>query len=72
MEEEKLCKDPRNIQTWIRMAEIIIRTNKWENKRMTGQKKMMEQYFKWNPPDQRTSSCNRKHHQHRKNDLKPD
>jgi hypothetical protein len=71
-EDEKLREDPRHIQTWIRMAEKIIRTNKRENKRMTGQKKMMEQYFKWNPPDLRTSRQHKEHHQHRKNDLKPD
>jgi hypothetical protein len=47
------------------MAEKIIRTNKRENKRITGQKKMMEQYFKWNPLDQRASRRNREHHQHR-------
>jgi hypothetical protein len=71
-EEEKLREDPRNIATWIRMAERIIRTNRRENKRMTGQKRMMEQYFKWNPPDQRANKSNREQQQHRKNDLKPD
>jgi hypothetical protein len=70
--EEKLCEDPRNIQAWIRMAEKIIRTNKQESKQMTGQKKMMEQYFKWNPLDQRASCSNRELLQHRKHDLKPD
>jgi hypothetical protein len=70
--DEKLREDPRNIQAWIWMAEKIIRTNKRENKRIMGQKKMMEQYFKWNPPDQKASRRNREHHQHRKHDLKPD
>jgi hypothetical protein len=70
--EEKLNEDPRSIKTWLRMADKIIRTNKRENKQRTGQRRMMDQYFKWNPPDPR-KPCNATDlKQHRKQDLKPD
>jgi hypothetical protein len=38
------------------MAERMIRVHKWEVKRISREKDMMEQYFKWHPPD-RTTVC---------------
>jgi hypothetical protein len=70
--EEKLKEDPRNIKTWIRLANRIIQTNKHELKKEQGQRKLMENYFKWNPPDQRGRRSKPLRLQHRKNDLKPD
>jgi hypothetical protein len=54
------------------MAEKIIKTNKHENKHLQGQQKMMDQYFKWNPPDQKKRPQVKETQQHRKQDLKPD
>jgi hypothetical protein len=54
MTEEELMKtDVKHIKQWVRMAARIIRTNKRENKKSQGQRKFMDQYFKWNPPDQK-------------------
>jgi hypothetical protein len=38
------------------MAEHIVRVHKWEVKRYHREKAMMEQYFKWHPPD-KTTDC---------------
>jgi hypothetical protein len=71
--EEKLKEDPtRSIRSWIQMANQIIRTNKRKNKKFHGQRKMMDQYFKWNPPDPRKPRRVMELDQHRKQDLKPD
>jgi hypothetical protein len=67
-----LAEDLPHIQTWVRMAERIIRTNKRELQRPGKQQKRFEQYFKWNPPDQRRRQHEIEQSQHRKNDLKPD
>jgi hypothetical protein len=55
MTEEELMKaDVKHIKQWVRMAErIIVCTNKREIKKSQGQRKFMDQYFKWNPPDQK-------------------
>jgi hypothetical protein len=54
-EKSELIKDdPRQIKTWIQMAERIIRVHKREVKRIHRKKTMMEQYFKWHPPDKTT------------------
>jgi hypothetical protein len=39
---------------------------------LQGQRTMMDQYFKWHPPDQRLRHHAVEHQQHRKQDLKPD
>jgi hypothetical protein len=70
--EDKLQEEPRNIKSWIRMANRIIQTNKQELKKEQGQRKLMENYFKWNPPDQRRHHNNTSRKQHRKHNLKPD
>jgi hypothetical protein len=70
--EDKLKEEPRNIKTWICMANRIIKTNKRELKKEQGQRKMMENYFKWHPPDQSGRLQKSSRQQHRKNDLKPD
>jgi hypothetical protein len=70
--EELMSEELPKIQTWVRMAERIIRTNKKEAQRNHGQRKRFEQYFKWNPPDQSRRSTASEDKQHRKNDLKPD
>jgi hypothetical protein len=70
--EELLSEDLPRIQTWVRMAEQIIRTNKREAQKSSKQRNRFEQYFKWNPPDQRRRQHEIEQSQHRKNDLKPD
>jgi hypothetical protein len=70
--EELLSEDLSHIQSWVRMAEQIIRTNKREFQQSSNQQKRIEQYFKWNPPDQRRRQHGIEQSQHRKNDLKPD
>jgi hypothetical protein len=73
MTEEELMKtDIKHIKQWVRMAERIIRTNKRENKKSQGQRKFMDQYFKWNPPDKKKQTKSGTEKLHRKNDLKPD
>jgi hypothetical protein len=71
-EDEKLSEDPRKLRAWIKLAERIIKTNKLENKKLQGQRTMMDQYFKWHPPDQRLRHHPVERQQHRKQDLKPD
>jgi hypothetical protein len=53
---ELIIDDPRQIKTWIQMAERIIRVHKREVKRIHREKVMMEQYFKWHPPDKKQSA----------------
>jgi hypothetical protein len=48
---ELLNEDPRKIKIWIKMAERMIRVHIREVKRISREKDMMEQYFKWHPPD---------------------
>jgi ribonuclease HI len=72
-EEERLKEDPQKLRAWIKLAERLIKTNKREQQDKRGsQRIMMDQYFKWHPPDQRGhhKTMERKHH--RKHDLKPD
>jgi hypothetical protein len=69
-QDELMEEDPRTIKTWVKLAERIIRTSKKEQRRQTGQREMMEQYFKWHPPEK---GRHRKHSKQRhKQDLKPD
>jgi hypothetical protein len=70
--EELMSEDLPHIQTWVRMAERIIQTNKKESQGSISQKKRFKQYFKWNPPDQIRRQNRIEMTQHRKNDLKPD
>jgi hypothetical protein len=56
---ELLKEDPRQIKIWLKMAERIIRVHKREVAKTSREKEMMEQYFKWHPPD-RTHNCIRK------------
>jgi DNA helicase IV len=52
MTEEELMKtDVKHIKQWVRMAEQIICTNKREIKKSQGQRKFLDQYFKWNLPE---------------------
>jgi hypothetical protein len=53
-EEELLRKDPTTVKNWLKIAEKMIRITRRETKARTREKNMMEQYFKWHPPD-RTS-----------------
>jgi hypothetical protein len=50
---ELIIDEPRQIKTWIQMEERIIRVHKREVKRIHREKVMMEQYFKWHPPDKK-------------------
>jgi hypothetical protein len=62
--------DPRTIKTWVKIAERIIRTSKKEHRRQKGQREMMEQYFKWHPPEKVRNKTRSK--QRHKQDLRPD
>jgi hypothetical protein len=53
-EEELLREDPTTVKNWLKIAEKMIRITRRETKARTREKNMMEQYFKWHPPD-RTS-----------------
>jgi hypothetical protein len=58
-EKSELIKDdPRQIKTWIQMAERIVKVHKWEVKRIHREKAMMEQYFKWHPPNNNNNELN--------------
>jgi ribonuclease HI len=48
---ELLQEQPNVIKNWIRMAENLIRIHRRENKQANNRNQMMEQYFKWHPPD---------------------
>jgi hypothetical protein len=49
--EELLQENPTTIKNWVKMAESLIQIARREkNKRAKGNA-MMEQYFKWHPPD---------------------
>lgn len=72
-QEEMLLEDPREIQTWLRLSERIIRVHRKEIKQRTKESIMMEQYVKWNPPTRRKARTKpRKTTPHQKQDLKPD
>jgi hypothetical protein len=53
-EEELLREDPTTIKNWLKIAEKMIRITKREAKASAREKNMMEQYFKWHPPDRTT------------------
>jgi hypothetical protein len=69
--EEMMKSDTTKIKQWARMAKRIIRTSKRELQRDSGQRKMMYQYFKWNPPDQQRKTKPREQQQHWKHNLRP-
>jgi hypothetical protein len=72
-EEERLKEDPQKLRAWIKLAERIIKTNKREQQdKRCSQRTMMDQYFKWHPPDQRGHHQTMEQKHHRKHDLKPD
>jgi hypothetical protein len=50
-EEDLLQEDPTTVKNWLTIAEKMIRITKRETKARTREKNMMEQYFKWHPPD---------------------
>jgi hypothetical protein len=50
-QDELMQENPTYIKSWVKLATRIIRTSKKENRKKTGQKLMMEQYFQWHPPD---------------------
>jgi hypothetical protein len=70
--EEVLAQEPRKIAAWVKLAEQMIRINKVEKRKQTGQKNLMEQYFKWHPPDSHTGEYGKERDQHHKQNLKPD
>jgi hypothetical protein len=70
-QEAIMEENPQYIKAWVRLATRIIRTCKKENQHRTSPRIMMEQYFKWNPPD-KTKQRARKRKQHLKQDLKPE
>jgi hypothetical protein len=53
--ESILQEDEKHIKTWIKMAERMIQVTKREDKRHRHEATMMEQYFKWHPPDSKHS-----------------
>jgi hypothetical protein len=53
--EAILQDDEKNIKTWIKMAERMIRVTKREEKQHKHEAAIMEQYFKWHPPDSKHS-----------------
>jgi hypothetical protein len=68
---EMILEDPQKIQAWTRVVESIIRTSKREQKPSTSlQGQLMENYFKWQPPDGKTKRVRSK--QRQKQDLHPD
>jgi hypothetical protein len=70
--EEVLAEEPCKIAAWVKLAERMIKINKSEKRKLKGQKKMMEQYFKWHPPDSCTGEYGKERSQHHKQNLKPD
>lgn len=71
-QEEMMLEDPFTIKAWVRTVERIIRTNKREATGNQQQKRMMDQYFKWHPPEKVTSRKPKSRTQHHKQDLRPD
>jgi hypothetical protein len=53
--DELLREDATTIKNWIKLAEKMIRISKREEKTARRAKAMMEQYFKWHPPDRKHS-----------------
>jgi hypothetical protein len=71
--EELLQEDPRYITAWLRISERIIRIHRKEKKKTTKERTMMEQYFKWHPPERSGKKVKPTARQrYSKNDLKPD
>jgi hypothetical protein len=68
---ELMEEDPRLIKAWTKLAGRIIRAHKREQKFKQGSSALMEQYFKWHPPEGRRKSFQRQQ-KHPKHDLKPD
>jgi hypothetical protein len=50
-QDELLQEDSVLIKNWLRIAEKAIRISKQEARAVQREKSMMEQYFKWHPPD---------------------
>jgi hypothetical protein len=51
MEEQDLIRENhRFIQSWIRLAERLIRTVKKQNQNKSNTRRLMENYVKWQPP----------------------
>jgi hypothetical protein len=50
-ESELLREAPTTIMNWLKIAEKMIWISKRETKARQREKNMMEQYFKWHPPD---------------------
>jgi hypothetical protein len=57
-QDELLQEDPVSIKNWLKIAEKAICISKHEARAAQREKTMMEQYFKWHPPD-RTDSHTR-------------
>jgi hypothetical protein len=65
-------KDPRFIKAWLKLSERFIRTNKNEAKHHSQEKGMMEQYFKWHPPNKKSHKRRKLKTLHQKQDIHPD
>jgi hypothetical protein len=59
--DELLREDATTIKNWLTLAEKMIRISKREEKTARRAKAMMEQYFKWHPPD--------RNHSHTRNSM---
>jgi hypothetical protein len=70
--EEVLAEGPRKVAAWVKLAERILKINKKEARMPDAQRKMIEQYFKWHPPDKWQDRRNQEKDQHHKQNLKPD
>jgi hypothetical protein len=70
--EEVLAEDHRKVAAWVKLAERLLKINKKEARMPDTQREMIEQYFKWHPPDKRHGRRNREKEQHHKQNLKPD
>jgi hypothetical protein len=57
---ELLEENPQYIKAWVRLATRILRTCKKEQQQKKGQRTMMEQYFKWNPPEKNKEGTRRR------------
>jgi hypothetical protein len=71
-QEDLMREHPNYIKAWVKLATRIIRTHKNENKHKTGQRLMMEQYFKWHPPEGTANLTRNKRIKHLKQDIRPD
>jgi hypothetical protein len=49
--EELMQEHPTTIRNWIKMVESVIQVDRREKNKRTKGNAMMEQYFKWHPPD---------------------